>query len=238
MKKMRLVNPADTDRDIFEPPEVTKTVTLDERMKEILHRHDLNDEEKVKRYEDVLSRYTIYRTKAETPRAPPKDETQDQLRFVDDVKASSPKNLKGKAEQLARTVLTQLKWSPRGELIVNDRPISGSHVVDLVNDAIRYRKSFIPVARDTFVEELARLNVPRELIGNTQLLKDLNRFQRIGKVHIEDTNPVPASHSQKSRRVAEEDETPWEGPRIPLIEQRRKRDAEGVRRWLQYPERE
>ena len=177
MKKMLVVNPDTMHRQtqLFEAPEKIKTVSLDEKMREILNRQDITDEEKVKFYEDALAQYTTYRRKAvglATPPPPPSSPQPASIperRFVDDVVASVPKLVRGKAEQLAKVVLREMTWSPKGELIVNGQVLPGTHVVDLVGNAVRQRKSFRPAGRDAFIEGLSRINVPRELIGNREI---------------------------------------------------------------------
>lgn len=227
MKKMLLVNPDQHQTPpIFEDPEKTKTMSLDEDMKNILTRHDINDEEKVKLYESALNRYTVYRKKAELPSVSTPQPSQ--LGFVDDVVASAPKNLKGKAEQMARMVLKQMKWSPKGELIANDQPIVGSHIVDLVNDALRTRKTVNPIGLNTFVEKLSTINAPRELIGNTNIREALQRFNRLGEVAEHNIPPPP----RRARRHEPDDieDTPLDQAMRQLSKSRRKR----VQRWLEY----
>ena len=176
MKKMMVVNPDAITRQaqLFETPEKTKVLSLDGKMHEILNRRDITDEEKVKLYEDALAQYTTYRHKAVGPMtSPPPPSPQPapipDRRFVDAVVASVPKLVRGKAEQLAKVVLREMTWSPKGELIVNGQVLPGTHVVDLVGNAVRQRKSFRPAGRDAFIEGLSRINVPRELIGNREI---------------------------------------------------------------------
>ena len=38
-----------------------------------------------------------------------------------------------------------LNWNKKGELMYENKPITRSHVVDLVNDMLRHRKEFEPV---------------------------------------------------------------------------------------------
>ena len=218
---------------IFEAQEKTKTLSLDADMKHILERSDITDEEKVKLYEEALSRYTVFRRKSmQTPTTSPKTD-ESLMHFVDDIVTSAPKPLKGKAEQLARTVLKGLKWSPRGELIVNDLPMSGTHVIDLVNDAIRSRKSFNPRGRQQFVEAMSNINVPQNLIGNQNVWQALQAFNRMGEIPKHVVSP-----KRPRERQDDEDEDIEETPmRIPLIDRERRRgqfDPSNVKRWLQY----
>ena len=47
-------------------------------------------------------------------------------------------------------------------------PVPGSNIVDLVNDALRKRKSFQPVGLKTFARGLKDVNAPMDLVGNPE----------------------------------------------------------------------
>ena len=235
MKKMLVVIPEAITRQhqLFEAPEKTKVVSLDEKMKEILSRQDITDEEKVKLYENALSLYSIYREKATTtiPRPPPSTTPTPPSRFIDDVVASVPKALRGKAEQLTRTVLREMTWSPNGELMIDDRPVPGTHIVDLINDAVRLRKTFNPIGRDEFVRRLSGINVPQELIGNPAIWERLQHARGHMPV-VEEEEEEEAFHPTRW-----DEETPMYEPRISLSERVRRRDRfSRTARWLEYPE--
>ena len=59
-----------------------------------------------------------------------------------------------------------------------NKPITGSHVVDLpvVNDMLRHRKGFEPVGWSVFVRGLARMNVPENLVRNPQRQSAIREF--------------------------------------------------------------
>ena len=61
-----------------------------------------------------------------------------------------------------------LHWNDKGELMYENKPIPGSHVVDLVNDIVRHRKGFEPVGWSVFARGLARMNVQENLVRNPQ----------------------------------------------------------------------
>ena len=234
MKKMMVVNPDTLNRQarLFEAPEKTKAVALDEKMQEILNRQDITDEEKVKLYENALNLYSVFRDKVMAPPPPAPKTTPPTppppLHFVDDVIASVPKALRGKAEQLTRTVLRELAWSPKGELMIDGRAVPGTHIVDLINDAIRLRKKFNPKGRDEFVKRLSGINVPQELIGNPSIWERLRH--RRGESDRDETEDPKATHPRR-------EETPMYTPGVSLSEQIRRRDRYlKAARWLEYPE--
>ena len=61
---------------------------------------------------------------------------------------SVPKLYKAGARQLLDKIKEHrdvLNWNEKGELMYENKPITGSHVVELVNDTLRHRKGFEPV---------------------------------------------------------------------------------------------
>ena len=82
-----------------------------------------------------------------------------------------PKIYKNGAHQLLDKMKENrdvLAWNDKGELVYENKPISGSYVVDLVNDTLRHRKGFEPVGWLVFVRGLARMNVPENIVRNPQ----------------------------------------------------------------------
>ena len=81
-----------------------------------------------------------------------------------------PKTLKIKASDLLDRISNApgIAWNANGELIVNDKVIKGTHIVDLVGDLIRTRKQDPPHGFSEFAEALRPLYLPSELIGNPQ----------------------------------------------------------------------
>ena len=56
--------------------------------------------------------------------------------------------------------------------------ITGSHVVDLVNDMLRHRKGFEPVGWSVFARGLTRMNVPENLVRNPQRQTAIREFKK------------------------------------------------------------
>ena len=100
-----------------------------------------------------------------------------------------------------------LHWNDKGELLYETKPISGSHLVDLVNDTLRHRKGFEPVGWSVFARGLARMNVPENLVHNPQRQSGIREFK--ARVRDETPNslsgwlpspPVTVSPVKKQRR--------------------------------------
>ena len=60
-----------------------------------------------------------------------------------------------------------MSWNERGELVIDGKPIFGTHIADLVDNIIRSNHKIPdPLGVDTFVRALQKSNVPRSLIGS------------------------------------------------------------------------
>ena len=81
-----------------------------------------------------------------------------------------PKSMKRKASALLERIKSQpdMSWNERGEFIYKNRVLPGTHVVDLINDTLRHRKSFQPHGWRDFARALRHSNVPQDLVGHKQ----------------------------------------------------------------------
>ena len=153
----------------------------DDEMRFILDRSDLNDREKVVLYNQVLMRYNIFSDKSSqqpvrvTIDKPPvkEDEEEDKEKRIEsglenEIIDSVPKTLKQKARRLLDKIKGTVSWNDRGEMVYRNVPVPGSNIVDLVNDALRKRKSFQPVGWKMFARGLKDVNAPMDLIGNPE----------------------------------------------------------------------
>ena len=140
-------------------------------MGDILESKQLGDEEKAKLYNQVLQRYLTYYDQrkgqplhvklttpktTETPKPVENAESTEEASpdnslptaVEQEVMKSVPKIYKAGARQLLDKIKKHqdvLHWNDKGELLYENKPIPGSHVVDLVNDTLRHRKGFEPV---------------------------------------------------------------------------------------------
>ena len=89
-----------------------------------------------------------------------------------------PKLYKSGARQLLDKIKEHrdvLHWNEKGKLLYKNKPMSGSHVVDLVNDTLRHRKGFEPAGWSVFARSLARMNVPENLVRNPQRQSEIRQ---------------------------------------------------------------
>ena len=188
-RKMALVDPRllDTLRS-QPPPPPTDTVgkivqALDNEMKTILDRKDLDDGTKVTLYNQVLQRYNGLvdkrvkepirviavneSTEGSKARVEEKVEEDAPIRRLEaTVLDTVPKSLQAKARRLMEHLKRNVAWSDRGELVHEGVPIAGSNAVDLVHDLLRKRKTDAPTGWRSLAKQLRAVNIPMELIGN------------------------------------------------------------------------
>ena len=150
--------------------------TLDQEMQSILNQHHLSDEEKVEQYNQVLQRYLEYHNHLRTPVPPPSKEAQ-LPNLQNKVMNTVPTVMKRKAEALLERIQhhPNASWNDRGEFVYNKKVITGSNIVDLINDMVRHRKSFEPVGWQSFAEALRESNVPQEMVGNRERWEWMHR---------------------------------------------------------------
>ena len=224
-------------QQILTPP-VTQTLkNLDSEMSDILSSKQLDDEAKATLYNQVLQRYLTYydqrkgqplHVKLTTPKPveTPKPEESEQPSKESTAEAetiptsaavelevmkSVPKLYKAGARQLLDKIKEHrdvLNWNEKGELMYENKPITGSHVVDLVNDTLRHRKGFEPVGWSVFARGLARMNVPENIVRNPQRQSAIREFKARVSEETPDSPsrwlPTPPSTSSpvKRRRAA------------------------------------
>ena len=116
-------------------------------------------------------------------------------------------------KKLAESLLTyagrNVTWNEDGEIIVNGEVVCGSHITDLLKDALFNYKHFNPVGVKVFYESLK--GVPLSLIKNP------NRKTLIGrgdKEHHPLPPPgipvgVPAINITSKKEVQKQDKTDW-----------------------------
>ena len=190
-KKMALVDPRILENVAPRLPPVTNVGTalrrLDDEMQEVLDRRDLQEREKVTLYNQVLSRYNDLADKrrdepvrvviAKQPGADDvevKNETnvvpKQEISVEKDIVDSVPKTMKKKAQRLLNKTKSAsgVEWNDRGELVYKNTPVTGSNMVDLVNDVLRKGKAFEPQGWQTFARVLKDANIPMDLVQSTR----------------------------------------------------------------------
>ena len=70
-------------------------------------------------------------------------------------------------------------WNAKGETVVDGKTLPVSNISVLVNDIIRKAKHEVdPVGRKSLVEQLSKTELPRGLVGNTEISRELSQRKR------------------------------------------------------------
>ena len=87
----------------------------------------------------------------------------------EDILSAIPSSYRNKARTLLDYVIknSQLSWNERGEIVLGDGTIQGSHIIDLLKYSLYPYKHFTPVGFDQFKSTLQAINTPRSLSRQT-----------------------------------------------------------------------
>src|SRR6218665_2051595 len=105
-----------------------------------------------------------------------------------------PNTMKSRASHLLKHIklIPHIRWSEKGELIVKNKTLHETHAVDLINDLLRKRTSS-PNGWQQLATALKGHSIPRELIGNSERWRYINKSQRKTKA----ATPLrPMSHTK------------------------------------------
>ena len=140
-------------------PITQKLSSLDNHMENVLKRQDISDDAKVKMYNQTLQRYLeFYNQRKEEPISikvdsfQPKENEQQQDSSSDkfdeieqEVLDTVPKTTKTRARLILNKIKSNkdiIRWNDRGELIYHGKAVPSTHIVDLIRDIVKGRKSF------------------------------------------------------------------------------------------------
>ena len=86
-----------------------------------------------------------------------------------DVLSAVPVSYRNKARTLLDCIIksSQLTWNDRGEIVLGDDTVHGSHIIDLLKYTLHPYKHFTPVGVEQFNDTLRSINVPRSLINQS-----------------------------------------------------------------------
>ena len=218
-RKMALVDPRllDTLRSPPPPPATDtlgkKVQALDDEMKTILDRKDLDDGTKVTLYNQVLQRYNVLADKR--IKEPLRVVTMNESEVTSEsgsegtarapisgleatVLATVPKTMQAKASRLMEHLKRDIAWTARGELIHEGVPVVGSNVVDLVNDLLRKRKTD-PTGWQPFARQLRAINLRMALVGNVSRRAYIRPAPTVTPSRR--SSPTPRAASGSARRA-------------------------------------
>lgn len=169
------------------PSVLPQLANLDVEIRQILENKHLGPDVKLQRYNHLLRRYMKLRDELGVDNVPAQSEDGQQpqghaspphqrvpestiLPFSDEsiLEGIPSRNLKS-----ARLLISYLKrnreisWTKKGEMLIHGEIFPSTHLIDLVHDFSRARKSVAPAAGAIqLARALRRQNVPREGVGN------------------------------------------------------------------------
>ena len=169
-------------------PSETVTSTLDANMTHLLEEPALNDYDKEKLYSQELAKFITMRKQQQMQQQqqnlqmlaqPPATGTSTRTSTghesgEESILASIPKMYRNKAVGLLQYLKADpnVTWDDDGQMVIGGTTYTGSHVIDLINDALRQRKKVSrPTGWRVLSSHLLKRNVPRELVGNREWLK-------------------------------------------------------------------
>lgn len=202
-ESIELLTRSSNDRTVQTPG--TTLSRLDEEMNEILNSDNFKDErEKCKAYLQVLQRYLHFVGGMKRNTTPPKDdalrviysrdeeeegkeeeEKKNKIGCMSDsfILESVPQKFRLKAklllDHLHSNASNRLNWDNYGTISIDGVRIPESNIVDLVNEAMRSRKTTKPSGRYHFATFLRSVKVPREFVGNQDFWADNSSDDRM-----------------------------------------------------------
>ncbi|XP_036139540.1 uncharacterized protein LOC118644657 [Monomorium pharaonis] len=98
------------------------------------------------------------------------------LKSVEKILETVPKTYRTQARMLMRhlqdeAVPDRLNWDEKGIVTIDGNVVKDSDITELINDAVRERKTVNATGRDQFARLLRSLNTRTALVGNKELLK-------------------------------------------------------------------
>ena len=157
--------------------------SLDQHIHNILANSTMDEYTKAQQYNQALQRYLTlsdkYRErplgKVSTPELPT---TENHTRLKPTLYQTLPPTLRSKGAALLNHLesIPEIKWDNKQQLVVDDKPIPKSNVVDLIDDLVRDRKTTKPPPGwSELATVLKQVNTPRALIGNSRRRLDLTQ---------------------------------------------------------------
>ena len=149
-------------------PTNTLVAQIDSKMDSIL-KQNMSDYDKEKLFSQELEKYRTLRHQNPFPTAAAAATSAPSAGEANISLSSIPRMYQRKAEGLLQYLKStaDVSWDERGQLKIGGQIVDNSHILDLIHDAVRYRKqSKRPSGWRELSAYLGRSNVPRELVGN------------------------------------------------------------------------
>lgn len=188
-------------------PVSTLVNRMDDKMNDILQ-SDLSEHDKGKLYSQHLSKYLTLRDQKQTPpphllSAPALPSDADKFDPTP-LLSSIPQRYRTKAAGLLEYLKedAEVDWDERGHVYLGQRKLDGSHIVDLLHDAMRHRKKHgKPQGWEELSSYLRSRNVPREIVPNEEWQKESQKHPPSAESFA--TPLASSTHKRLRRKVME-----------------------------------
>lgn len=148
---------------------------LDSELSAILYSKKFsNDSEKWLAYQQILEKYLEKKGVFKLPEVTQPSSNDDVKEKKNTLDTSVmlhgvAQSYRSKAKQLAEFIdrSSNIRWTEKGRLVIDNVELPHSNIVDLLNDAVRERKTHAPPnGRAQLSAALRKAGVPRKFIGN------------------------------------------------------------------------
>ena len=122
------------------------------------------------------------------------EENEAEKMTEDRIIKNVPKVYQVRAKQLIGHLKdsTGVSWIAKGEMVVDGKTLPGSNISVLVNDIVRKSKHEVdPVGRKSLVEQLSKTELPRGLVENAEISRELNHWKRKSTTSRKSLSKVP-----------------------------------------------
>lgn len=92
----------------------------------------------------------------------------------------------------------KIQWKDNGTVIIDNNEISGSNIVDLINDFLRPLKRDDPLGWENFANALNDIKVPLAYLGNPKRIVYLNQL-KTKEIEGDSANEAPSTPPNKYR---------------------------------------
>ena len=166
----------------------TQMNALDEEMGTILQNNSFtHDSEKWKKYNEVLQRYLYFANEARKPISleikSVSDHNDPRVTLRQDLVSVIPKSYQEQAVKIHDYLSSDdspLTWDTAGTVSIQGTPLPKSNIIDLISDLTRFRKHFEPEGVSKFIQTLAKMNIPLDLVGNEKRRTAILRARQSG----------------------------------------------------------
>ena len=190
------INTLENKEALMTTPETKKMIRLEKEMDGILGDTSKSEDKKVSQYNQNLQQFLgvnekkrefiptvkIYQENPSPPQmlASPSSSNDNQVKTnptgekqsslsESEILESIPKSSRSLAQSMinrSKANRDQITWNNKGEMVVDGNPVSGSNIIDLINDQLKSRKTFNPTGWEKFTESLDKINMPKYLMRN------------------------------------------------------------------------